>query len=145
MPFNFPFFRSQSNLLGNKKDNLEQFAAEDSKLRFDYEKKRQKLKEENMKNSEIEFFQKKFDFNLKEIDRRREVINKLDLDEKAFRRRMDMLIETDSDDPKQLEQNLKLSRGLDKKLEKIRTLRRHYNAEITHLEEQNIASTKKMS
>ena len=145
MPFSFPFFRSQSNLLGNKRDNLQQTAAEDSKLRLDYEKGRKELRENEMKNSEIEFFQNKYDFNLKEIDRRREAVNKLELEEAGYQRRIDTLIETSTNDSKVLEHNMKLSKELHKKVERVQILRRHYDAEITHLEEQNEVAAKKMN
>lgn len=114
-------------------------------MRFDYEKGRQMIKEGEMKKAEIEFYNKKFDFNLKEIDRRREAIEKLDLEEKGYQNRMDKIIQGNFDGNKEIEKNMKVSEGLDKKIERIQVLRRHYNSEITRLEEQNINVTKKLN
>ncbi len=144
MPFSFPFFRSQSNLLSSKKDKLEQSAAEDSKIRSDFQKADREFQNQKRKEHDIKFAEDHFEFNLKEIDRRRDALTHLDQEEKGFQRRMDALLTAKISDPKEIARNIAATKEITKKLEKLAEIRRHYDAEITHLEEQNKQVSKRM-
>lgn len=138
--FNLFGFKTQSGLLGNKKDRLEGLAAEASKMRIDYEKQKKVTGDIAKKDSDLHWFEKRISQNEDEIERRRKEIIRLNNQEQELHRKINTVFEG------QGTTNEKISRSkeMQKKLQNIMAIKRHHDSEIDRLWQQNDATNRKM-
>jgi hypothetical protein len=138
--FNVFGFRTQAGLIGSKKDQLEGFAAEASKMRIDYEKQKKIAGEQIHKEKELGWFEKRISQNENEIERRRREVLRLNNLEQDIHRKMDKVFEG----PGSIDDKLRRNKEMQKKLQNITAVKRQHDSEIQRLWQQNDATNRKI-
>ncbi len=138
--FNVFGFKTQSSLIGSKKDRLEGLASEASKMRIDYEKQRKIAGEMVRKEKELDWFEKRVSQNENEIERRRREVLRLNNLEKDIHLKMDKVF----DGPGNIDDKLRKNKEMQKKLQNIIAVKRQHDSEIQRLWQQNDSRNRKI-
>jgi chromosome segregation ATPase len=138
--FNLFGFKTQSGLLGSKKDKLEGLAAEASKLRIDYEKQSKVSYDLDRKKADLQWLEKRMEQNENEIERRRSEIIKLNNQEQELHRKISGIFEGEGTIHEKIQRN----KEMQKKLQNIMAIKRHHDSEIDRLWQQNDTTSRKI-